>query len=101
MELTKTYSIDNTHCIDLDSWYRNVIGEYSWYRHGLMVLTTPMVLAKTHGIELLPLNPTHTRGPRVAVCGIFIIKKLDQETWLCRTDLENKVTVITVIRQSH
>ena len=45
-----------THGIEMDSWYR----------HGLVVLTTPMVLTKTHDIELLLLNHPHTRGPSVA-----------------------------------
>ena len=26
-----THGIDNTHDIDLDSWYFNVIGKESWY----------------------------------------------------------------------
>ena len=47
MVLTRTYGID----MDL------------WYRQGLMVLTTPMVLTKTHGIESVILNHTRTRGP--------------------------------------
>ena len=47
MVLTRTYGIDK----DL------------WYKQGLMVLTTPMVLTKTHGIESVLLNHTHTRGP--------------------------------------
>ena len=34
-------------------------------RHRLMVLTTPMVLTKTHGIESVILNHTRTRGPSV------------------------------------
>ena len=49
MVLTKTYGIDK----DL------------WYGQGLMVLTTPMVLTKTHGIESVLLNHTRTRGPSV------------------------------------
>ena len=49
MVLTRTYGIDK----DL------------WYRQGLMVLTTPMVLTKTHGIESVILNHTRTRGPIV------------------------------------
>ena len=36
-----------------------------WYRQGLMVLTTPIVLTKTHGIESVILNHTRTRGPSV------------------------------------
>ena len=39
MVYTWTHGIDNTHDIDLDSWYSNVIGKDSWYKHGLMVLT--------------------------------------------------------------
>ena len=49
MVLTRTYGIDK----DL------------WYRQGLMVLTTPMVLTKTHGIESVILNHTRMRGPSV------------------------------------
>ena len=37
-----------------------------WYRHGIMVLTTPMVLMKTHGKESVLLNHTCTQGPGVA-----------------------------------
>ena len=47
MVLTRTHGIDK----DL------------WYRQQLMVLTTPIVLTKTHGIELVILNHTRTRGP--------------------------------------
>ena len=36
-----------------------------WYGQGLMVLTTPMVLTKTHGIESVIINHTRTRGPSV------------------------------------
>ena len=49
MVLTRTYGIDK----DL------------WYRQGLMVLTTPMVLTETHGIKSVLLNHTRTRGPSV------------------------------------
>ena len=49
MVLTKTHGIDK----DL------------WYRQGLMVLTTPMVLIETHGIESVLLNNTRTRGTSV------------------------------------
>ena len=38
----------------------------SWYRQGIMVLTTPMVFTQTHGIVSVFLNHTHTRGPSVA-----------------------------------
>ena len=41
-----------THGIDKDLWYRP----------GLMVLTTPMVMTKTHGKELVLLNHTRARG---------------------------------------
>ena len=34
----------------------------SWYRHRLMVLTTPMELIQTHGIVLELLNHTRTKG---------------------------------------
>ena len=44
-----------THGIEMDSWYR----------HGLLVLTTPMVLTQTHGIVLVLLNQTRTRGTSV------------------------------------
>ena len=47
-----------THGIDMDS--------DSWYRHGLMVLTTPMVLNYTHGIVSVFLNHTCLRGQSVA-----------------------------------
>ena len=49
MVLTRTHGIDK----DL------------WYGQGLMVLTTPMVLTQTHGIELVILNHTRTRGRSV------------------------------------
>ena len=49
MILTKTHGIDK----DL------------WYRQGLMISATPIVLAQTHGIESVLLNHTHTRGPSV------------------------------------
>ena len=49
MVLTKTYGNDK----DL------------WYRQGLMVLTTPMVLTKIHGIESVILNHARTIGPSV------------------------------------
>ena len=39
MVYTWTHGIDNTNDIDLDSWYSNVIGKDSLYRHGLMALT--------------------------------------------------------------
>ena len=38
----------------------------SWYGHGLMVLTTLMVLIQIHGIVLVLLNHTCTRGLSVA-----------------------------------
>ena len=59
MVLTRTHGIDK----DL------------WYRQGLMVLTTPMVLTKTHVIESVLLNHTNTRGPSVAcVWDFFEVK---------------------------
>ena len=39
MGWTWTHGIDNTHGIDLDSWYSHVNGKDSGYRHELMVLT--------------------------------------------------------------
>ena len=45
-----------THGIDMNSWYR----------HGLMLLTKLMVLTQTHGIVLLLLSHTSTRGPSVS-----------------------------------
>ena len=42
----------------MDSWYRHGIDIDSWYQHGLMVLTTPMVSTKTHGI-VISLARTH------------------------------------------
>ena len=53
--------LTRTHGIDKDSW----IDKDLWYRQGLMVLTTTMVMTKTHGVELVILNPTRTRGPSV------------------------------------
>ena len=44
-----------------------------WYRQQLMVLTTPMVLTKTHGIESVILNHTRTRGPSVTRRRDFLI----------------------------
>ena len=38
----------------------------SWYRHGLMVLTTPMVFTQTDGIVSVLLDHTFTRGPSIA-----------------------------------
>ena len=70
MVLTRTYSIDK----DL------------WYRQGLMVLTTPMVLTKTHGIESVILNHTHTRGPSVTRLRDFFtiyIRNSQQKRILC------------------
>ena len=88
MVLTKTHGIDidswysqglmvltQTHGIDLDLLFRHGlmvqtwtygIGKDSWYGHRLMVLTTLMVLTYTHGIVLVLLNHTHTKGPKGA-----------------------------------
>ena len=38
----------------------------SWYKHGLMVLKTQLVLFQIHGIVSVPVNLTHTRGLSVA-----------------------------------
>ena len=32
-----SHGINNTHGIDLDSWYSHVIGKDLWYIHGLTV----------------------------------------------------------------
>ena len=61
MLLAKTQGMDWTHGIDKDPWYK----------HGLMVLTTPMVLTLTHRINSLLLNHTRTRGQNLRECGIF------------------------------
>ena len=66
MVQTCTHSI-----IDMDSWLRHKlmlqtwthsIIKYSGYVYRLLVWTTPMVLTKTHGIELVLLNHTCTKG---------------------------------------
>ena len=44
--------LDNTHGIDLDSWYNIVIGKDSWHRHVPMVLTSTHSIDNTHGIDL-------------------------------------------------
>ena len=55
----------------LDLWYHLevqvhlAIDKDLWYRQQFMVLITPMVLTKIHGIELVILKHTHTRGPSV------------------------------------
>ena len=49
------------------------IDKDSWCRQGLMVLTTPMVLTKTHGIESVFLNHTRKRGPSVICMRDFYI----------------------------
>ena len=51
------------------------IDKDSWYRQGFMVLTTPMVLTKTHGIESVLLNHTRTRGPSVTRMRDFFFTK--------------------------
>ena len=43
MVYTWTHGIDNTHVIDIDSWYSNLIGKDSNYIHGLVVLTGTQV----------------------------------------------------------
>ena len=58
MVLTRTYGIDK----DL------------WYRQGLMVLTTRMILTETHGIESVLLNHTCTRGPSVTRMQDFFLE---------------------------
>ena len=46
----------------------------SWYRHGLMVLTTPMVLTQTDGIVSVLLNHTRARGPSFTLMRDFWTK---------------------------
>ena len=59
MVLTGTYGIDKD----------------SWYRQGLMVLTTPMVMTKTHAIKLVVLNHILMRGPSLnRIQDFFLIK---------------------------
>ena len=73
------------------SWYRNGllvetrthgIDLESWYRHGRIVLSTPIVLtqslslSQTHGIEAVLPNHTSTRGPRVTRMRDFLFFKL-------------------------
>ena len=48
----------------------------SWYRHGLRVLTTPMVLTQTHGKVSVLLIHTCTRGPSVARMRDFVLTNL-------------------------
>ena len=63
---TWTHGIDNTHGIDLDSWYNHFSCKDSLYRHGLMVLTTLMVLPYTHGVQSVLLNHICMRALSVA-----------------------------------
>ena len=53
----------------------------SWYRHGLMVLTTPMVLTSTHGIVSVLMNNKHTRGPSVASMRDFLERNVHGGLW--------------------
>ena len=53
----------------------------SWHGQGLMVLTTPMALTKTHGIESVILNPTRTRGPSVTRMRNFLLL-VDSDTMI-------------------
>ena len=61
MVLTRTHGIDK----DL------------WYIQGHMVLTTPMLMTKTHGIESV-LNHTRTRGQSITRMWEFSLVKLEQ-----------------------
>ena len=82
--------LKRTHGIDKDFWYRQ----------GPMVLTTPMVITKSHGIESVLLNHTRTRGPSVTRMRdffklsivIFILNfdtkqdnNMFQDYWYCET----------------
>ena len=51
MVCTLTHGIDNTHDIDLDSRYSNVICKDSWYWQGLMLKTWTHGIDNTHGID--------------------------------------------------
>ena len=53
--------LTRTHGIDKDSWFRQ----------GLMVLTTPMILTYTHGIESILLSHTHERVDCYPYAGFF------------------------------
>ena len=66
MVLTRTHGIDN----DL------------WYRQRLMVLETPMVLTKIHGIKSVILNHTRMRGPSVTRMQDFFKYLGFQQNWL-------------------
>ena len=65
----------------LDLWYHLDlyvplgIAKDLWNRQGLMVLTIPIVLTKTHGIESVILNHTRTRGPSVTRMRDFFLHK--------------------------
>ena len=70
MLLARTHGKTLSHGIDKDSWYR----------HGLMVLTTPMLFTQTHGIESVLLNHTSTRGPSVTRMRDFSV---EYKTLIC------------------
>ena len=53
----------------------------SWYGHGLMVLTTPMVLTQTHSIVSVLLNHTYTRGPSDARMHLFLFFIIIKKAW--------------------
>ena len=55
--------LTRTHGTDKDLWYRQV--------H--MVLKTPMVMTKTHGIESVLQNHIRTRGPGVTRMRDFLV----------------------------
>ena len=66
-----------THGIDKDSWHRQ----------GLMVLTTTMILTLTHGIELVLLNHTRTRGPSITRMRDFFLLNKNMQRSSSRTVL--------------
>ena len=51
----------------------------SWYEHGIMVLTIPMVLTQTHGIVSVLLNHTRTRGLSVTRIRDFFLLLLGKD----------------------
>ena len=69
MLLARTHGMEltRTHGIDMDSWYR----------HGLMELTTPMALTQAHGIVSVLLNHTCTKAPSVACMFSFFLHFLN------------------------
>ena len=55
------------------TWTSGIYME-SWYRHGLIVQTTPMVLTHSDGLVSILLSHTRMRGPCVARMQDFLVK---------------------------